>query len=399
MKVLLITHQLIDDRNEGYWCNFALYGTIENMSVIGEMYILGNKYFKTAAQPITEHLSFIKPGHVGFLLPTSKNIRQYLKNRRINRKTIEQMVRGKDLIIGYAPSGAAEYAQKIAQRHGIPYMSFLVGSPWDVLIHHRRLLAKIMAPISLFTTRRMLKNSDYAHYVTRQYLQEKYPTKGKSLGCSDINLGKIDMEAFHRRMEKRKSKTAQSEIRLMTVGSIDAGYKGQEYVMKAMVKLKEKGDHRYHYYLIGGQKGERLRRIAKELGIEEQVHFLGVKTINEVFSYLDDCDIYLQPSLTEGLPRSVIEAMSRAMPCIGFQTGGIPELLETKYIVKQKDVEGIIRSLHSLDDEEEYKRAAERNFKEALTYDHEILQKQIRDFFIEIKKDIENKQHKANELD
>ena len=386
MKVLLITHQLIDVRNDGFWCNYALYGTIENMSVIGEMYVLGNKYSKTASQPITEHLNFVRPGHVRFLLPTNKNIGQYFKNRQFNHKLIRQMVKGKDLVIGYSPSGASSYAQKISQKLGIPFISFLIGDPWEILIHHRRLLAKIVAPFSWFRTRRMLKNSNYVHYVTHHYLQEKYPTKGKSLGCSDINLGRLDMEAFHRRMENRKGNTEQSEIRLVTVGSIDAGFKGQEFVMKAITKLKEKGDKRYHYYLIGGQKGERLHRIARKLNIDNQVHFLGVKTINDVYSWLDDCDIYLQPSLTEGLPRSVVEAMSRAMPCIGFHTGGIPELLEPQYVVKQKDVDGIVSKLRLLENENEYRRAAERNFEEAQKYDHEILQKQIRNFFIKIKK-------------
>lgn len=391
MKILLITNQLVDIRNDTCWCNYALFGTIKNMSVLGEMYVLANKFNNNSAQPITEYLDFIQPSHVKFLLPTTKNIYQFFKNRRTNRKIIEQMVMGKDLIIGYAPSGSAEYAQKISQKNGIPFMSFLVGDPWDVLIHHRRLLAKIKAPLSWYSTREMLKNSDYAHYVTHHYLQEKYPTKGKSLGCSDINLGVFDIYAFNRRMERLEKKTAESEIRLITVGSIDAGYKGQEYVMKAMAKLKDDGEDRYHYYLIGGQKGDRLHHISKELNIEKHVHFLGVKKIDEVFSWLDNCDIYLQPSLTEGLPRSVIEAMSRAMPCIGFQTGGIPELLEPKYIVRKKNVKGIINALRYLEDETEYRRASKRNFKEAQTYDHDILQKQIRNFFYAIKKELEAK--------
>ena len=387
MKILLVTNQFIDVRDDGCWCNFALYGTIDNMRVLGDIYVLGGKITKgvNIAQPITERLNFIPPSHVGHLLPTKKNIKQFFINRRANKKTIEQMVHGKDLVIGYAPSGSAEYAQKIAHKLGIPFMSFLVGSPWDVLIHHRRFLARVMAPFNLISTRKMLRDSEYAHYVTHQYLQRMYPTNGKALGCSDINLGEFDKEALQRRLEKRKEIDNLSDIKLVTVGSIDAGYKGQEYVMRAMAKLRDEGDNRYHYYLIGGHKGTRLRQIAKELDIEKRVHFLGMQPITEVFAWLDKCDIYLQPSLTEGMPRSVIEAMSRALPCVGFETGGIPELLEPQYIVKQKDVDGIVDALNALCNENEYQRVAERNFKEAQTYDHSLLKKQIRDFFETIK--------------
>ena len=58
-----------------------------------------------------------------------------------------------------------------------------------------------------------------------------------------------------------------------------------------------------------------------------------------MFELLDECDIYLQPSLQEGLPRSVIEAMSRGCACIGAATAGIPELLESEYVVKRKSVQ------------------------------------------------------------
>lgn len=393
MKVLLVTSQKIGIQDGACWCNFALYGTLENMSVIGEMHLLCYKAtsFHNTAQPITERIGFLSPNNVDYFLPISKDISTYLTNQRLNKKKVEQAVEGKDLVIGYAPFENAAYAQKVAEKKGIPFLSFLVGCPWNVLIHHHRLLVKMMAPKSWLFTRRMLKNSNYVHYVTRFYLQDKYPTKGKSLGCSDINLCDFDLEAFNHRMKNRQEKTPSSEIKLITVGSLDAGYKGQEYVIRAMAQLKRKGDNRYHYYLIGTGKGERLHKIAQQLNIEDQVHFLGRKTIDEVFSWLDECDIYLQPSLTEGLPRSVVEAMSRALPCIGFHTGGIPELLEPQYVVKQKDVDGIVSKLRLLENENEYKRVAEQNYKEAQNYDHEKLQKQIRDFFYEIKKEIEAK--------
>ena len=91
---------------------------------------------------------------------------------------------------------------------------------------------------------------------------------------------------------------------------MDVRYKGHEFVIRAIARLKSLGDLHYRYWLIGGGKGDYLRTLCKRLGVEDQVIFLGLKTSKEVMKILKDADIYLQPSLQEGLPRSVVEAMS-----------------------------------------------------------------------------------------
>ena len=50
----------------------------------------------------------------------------------------------------------------------------------------------------------------------------------------------------------------------------------------------------------------------------------------------NDVNIYIQPSLQEGLPRSVIEAMSFGIPCLGSSIAGIPELLESNCLFSTK---------------------------------------------------------------
>ena len=81
MKILLVTYQHIDVHEGKCWCNFALHGTLDNISVLGDLYVIGGRPPKNrkTAQPITEHIDFLKPDHVSFLLPISKSIRQYIK--------------------------------------------------------------------------------------------------------------------------------------------------------------------------------------------------------------------------------------------------------------------------------------------------------------------------------
>lgn len=396
MKILLVTNQYIDIRQDGCYCNFALLGTLENMSVLGDLYIIAGKQLpdKPAAQPLNRRMDFITVDRVKHLRPMNRSISSYFKNKKYNRQLLEKYIPEMDLVIGYVPSVNADVAQKIACRHHIPFLSFVVGCPWDSLHNHHRLLARFMAPVSWYTTRQTVKKSDYVHYVTKEFLQRRYPTHGKSLGCSDTNLGTPNSEALKERLQKIEAKRPDGIIKLVTTANIDVRYKGQEYVIKAIAQLKKQGDIRYHYYLVGVGKGEYLRNLSRTLNVEDQIRFEGRKTPEEVMRILANSDIYLQPSLQEGLPRAVVEAMSVALPCIGFDTGGMAELLQPEFVVKQKSVEGLICCLKSLQDIQKYKETAEYNFRKAGEYEHSKLVAQIRSFFAEVRKEIETENRK-----
>ena len=93
-----------------------------------------------------------------------------------------------------------------------------------------------------------------------------------------------------------------------------------------------------------------------------------------MFPWLDEMDLYIQPSLQEGLPRAVMEAMSRGLPALGARTGGIPELLGEEDIFPRKGVDAIARMLPAITPEE-MERMAARNFERAKDYQKETLDK------------------------
>jgi glycosyltransferase involved in cell wall biosynthesis len=391
MKVLLVTDQYIDIRPDGCYCNFALLGTLRNISILGELYIMAAKLSpnKKAAQPLNQKIEFINADRVRHFKPLTSSIKEYFLNNSYNKKILNELIPQMDLVIGYAPGHNLYEALKIAKSNNIPFMTFLVACPWDGMHNHQRFIVRLLAPLYFLETRAIDKNSDYVHYVTKSFLQKRYPTNGISLGCSDTNLGKPNPIALSKRLDKISSKTQTDEVKIVTVAHTDVRYKGQEYVIKAIAQLINEGKFQYQYYLVGAGEGTYLKNITKQLKVERNVHFLGRKTPEEVISILTDSDIYIQPSLQEGLPRAVVEAMSTALPCIGFNTGGIPELLEPEYIVKLKDVDGIVQRIKILEDVEKYKSVATRNFNAAKEYEHSKLSSRIRQFFGEIKKDID----------
>ncbi|MFR9276345.1 glycosyltransferase [Finegoldia magna] len=87
--------------------------------------------------------------------------------------------------------------------------------------------------------------------------------------------------------------------------------------------------------LQGGGNQDYLLSIAKTYHVEDRVIFWGRLSPEKVQEWMDKVDIYIQPSLQEGLPRSVIEAMSRGCLVLGARTG-IPELLDPRFVVKRR---------------------------------------------------------------
>jgi len=284
-----------------------------------------------------------------------------------------------DYIISRMPSFLGLKAIILARKLNKPCLIELVACPWDSLWNHS-LIGKLVAPFMTMATKIITKNASHVLYVTNEFLQRRYPTNGKSINCSDVVLTEFDNNVLKNRLQKI-SKT-NSKLIIGTIAAVDVRYKGQQYIIKALGKLKKQGITNFEYQLVGGGDPTYLKSVAKKFNVIEQVKFLGPKPHEKIFEWLDTIDIYVQPSRAEGLPRSLIEAMSRGLPAFGANTGEIPELLESKYIFtnSRNNIDEICKILLSFN-KEIMKIQAERNFHEAKKYNKTSTEKKRLAFF------------------
>mgnify|MGYP001182215236 FL=1 len=302
------------------------------------------------------------------------------KKARI-KATISEQVRKSDYIIARLPSYNGSLAVKYAQKFNKPYLIELVGCPWDSLWNYGY-KGKLLAPLVYFKTKKLVREASYVLYVTERFLQQRYPTKGKFVNCSNVSVTEFSEIVLKKRVSKITN--ISNKIILGTAAAVDVKYKGQQYIIKALGKLKEKGIVNYEYQLIGDGDTSYLRKVAQKYNVEDQVKFLGSLPHKKVFDWLDSIDIYVQPSRQEGLPRALVEAMSRGLPAFGAKTGGIPELLDSKFIFSnsKKNIDEICEIL-LLFDKSTMLEQAKRNFNKAKSYDKKIIDERRRAFFQE----------------
>lgn len=294
------------------------------------------------------------------------------------KEMIENEVRNSNGVIARLHSRIGEIAIKYAKKYGIPYLVESVGCPWDAFWNYS-LKGKVVAPIMWLTTKRVIRNAPYAVYVTKEFLEKRYPCNGKWIDCSDVELLDSDSKVLERRLNKIKhsSKT----LILGTLAQVDVKYKGQEYVIKALSILKNKGII-FKYRLAGSGDPTRLKNIAQKYNVSGLVEFCGVLQHSEVFNWLDDIDIYIQPSKQEGLPRAMIEAISRACPACGSTAGGISELIDKQYVFRKGSVNAICSILEKIIVDNLIEQA-NRNYETSKKYKKDYLDRKRSSFYKE----------------
>lgn len=334
---------------------------------------------------------FVRPDGVTITFVEKENtVKKRFLDRSANRKKVYELVEKADIVIGHIPDTVASMALLMAYKLRKPCLAVVVGCVWDALWNYGW-KGKFMAPIEFFYMRKTLQKVPYAMYVTERFLQHRYPCSGETLACSDVELLPLDETVLSNRLDRINLESQNKTLKIVTTATIDVPFKNQEDVIMAMSVLKKSGiGMDIHYYLIGPGDKTRLALVAQHYGLENNVHFLGSKSHDEVFTILDSADLYIQPSKLEGLPRALVEAMSRALPAFGTKVGGIPELLTTDCLYSPGNIKELAYLISSFT-KERMRQSAVRNFNRAKDFQKTILDKRRSDFLEHVKQIAERK--------
>jgi glycosyltransferase involved in cell wall biosynthesis len=276
-----------------------------------------------------------------------------------------------DAVVGRIPSQLGWLSCRSAQKMGKPYMVELIGNPLEGLpaigrgIHY-----KAIAHWQARRARQLVRDATAVSYVSRLKLPKLYPVNN---GTPWDSISSIRLDP--REITCPRSFTKSPErIRLILVASL-LPYKRHEDLIRAF-KLARARSMEGELHLAGdGALRNRLKELSKHLQIEKEVYFHGHIAERKILvELLDSCDLFVMTSATEGLPRVVLEAMSRGLPAIGTRAGGIEELIRETELFEVGDVESLAELLLSLSrDPERLSEMSRYSVRTASNYSSEHL--------------------------
>jgi len=295
-------------------------------------------------------------------------------------KIMYKEIKKADVVIVYGLNGYL--AQFIALRLRKTVIAYIGGDSKEALLISRNVKKQLLAPILAGLDKWKCSTADYVHYCA-EFLFKRYPTRKEKLFCSGANIF-ID-EAC---LEKRLNRTINQPLVLGLIGYVYNYIKGIDIAIRAVALLNNDVD--IELQIVGRGDTLFLEDLAKSLGVQKKIKFLGTKQMGEeMYLWLDNIDIYLQPSRSEGLPRATVEAMSRGCPVIASNVGALPELIDSEFIIRRGNHQKLAEKILKLsNDHSEMQRQSVLNFERAKDFKPEIREKKYDKFYGNIKRKV-----------
>lgn len=392
MKKIIFVHDHFFKYKEGdYYSGGGLPAAIwqRYLSVFPSLTVVGRDGGELGKNQTGYTLSSA-PGVSFQLLPNVSNFKGLLVGNPLVREACKKLVSESDGIIARLPSRLGQIFIKEAVRQNRPYAVEVVGCAWGGLWDYGNWKAKLIAPFTALTTKRMIYRAPFALYVTQNFLQRRYPCKGITTFCSNVDIPPVSNDVLGLRIESIECEKASLVFGL--IGNYSSKYKGIDVAIQALALASTRLPE-WELQVLGAGDSSYYREVSEKLGVSERVSFIGPKASGQaVYEWLDNVDIYLQPSFQEGLPRALIEAMSRGCPALATSIAGIPELLDPTEMIEVGAYHALSEKIVCLaSDKKSMSSQARRNFEKARNYYRPVLSERRTKFYLLFSKLLDTK--------
>jgi glycosyltransferase involved in cell wall biosynthesis len=309
-----------------------------------------------------------------------------VSNFRSNYRRVRRAICDSDVVIMRLPSMVSVLAFPICLFLGKEYLVEVVGDAKSSIYFSSKTIIGRYVLSNLFRlyTRLVVFAAKGAIYVTRSELQKLYPNRGVTAFASNVEIECAEKSILQNRLNRIQMCDA-NVIQIGIIASYKNPYKGIEILLKSVSMLRAQYNIEVSVRLLGSGDSEFLADVVSRNNAGGWFNHEGVLPSERIPGWLDSIDIYCQPSLTEGLPRALIEAMSRACPCVGSRVGGIPELLAQFAMVDPGDCLQLTDKLHQfISSKYILVREANANFVTARDYNPDVLDARRNDYFFRV---------------
>lgn len=316
-------------------------------------------------------------------LPFFQGPVEYARNYFKVGKHLKEAMQGCDCAILRLPFTVSERLGKKLIKKRMPYAVEVVFDAEDGWRNSTSYIEKMLWLKIDKNMRFLSNNADGVSCVTEFYLQKHYFSKKPNSFTSHYSSLSLD-KSFYSSPRQYPSKEVLTIAHVANQVEYN-GRKGHIEIIKALAELKKQGiivNVRFageDYF--GGC--DRLNDLASSLGVKEQVCFLGYLQRSQLSSFLDEADLYVMPTKAEGLPRVIIEAMAKGLPCVTTNVSGNSELVESRFLYDDYHdyikLAELIKEIVS--NKDIYEATSTHNFETSLGYEASVLQERRDEFY------------------
>lgn len=329
-------------------------------------------------------------------IPYFRGPAQFLRVARQAQQIAQAAVQPTDAVILRIGSLVANLIEPTLVRTKHPFGVEVVGDPYDVFAP-----GAIQHPLRPFfrwwfvrAQKRQCQRAVGAAYVTKVALQKRYPCL-TSWAISDVELrssrayqkvethySSVELDRCDYSEHSRTFATGIKPLGLIFVGTLEQLYKSPDILIQAFAENVHSGLDLELVIVGDGQYRTSLENLAVKLGVRDRVIFAGMLPRTSVMEQLDRAHLFVLPSRQEGLPRAMLEAMARALPCIGSTVGGIPELLPPEDMVPPNDVYALACKIKEVvSNPQRMTEMSSRNLRVAREYEASVLRARRIEFY------------------
>ncbi|MDD5773362.1 MAG: glycosyltransferase [bacterium] len=284
---------------------------------------------------------------------------QIIKVAKIVMKDINKW----DMIYLFIPGYPSAVVSVINTVFHKPYFVY-VAFDWcnkdmmELMFRWKGIVKKIIFPVyyraNVWFEKKIISNAIFV-LTAGSLLYNRYIERGKNVAETIPRLNWTQIKLF-----KRNDTCRNLPLIFLFVGSLSK-YKGAKYLIEACSLLKSRGisDIKIRIVGTGDQKFE-LEELVDKFGIKDKIEFLGhISNGPELYKMYREADIFIFPTLGEGFPRVLYEAMSQSIPIVTTNVSGIPYKMkheENALLVLPRDAEAIADAVERLVNDGELRR-------------------------------------------
>ena len=322
-------------------------------------------------------------------LPAYRGPIEYAKKYFSILKCVKRYCREYDCAIFRLPAATSNIFARIYAKMKKPFAVEIVVDPWENFSPRasgNKLMLWIVRRNWTNIVRTMCAKADGASYVTQNYLQKRYPPKAilkPRSGAFTAAYSSVEL-ADNAFAKPRIWESEQKNFCIAHVSNAFTGYeKGHLTLMRAVKLVRDQGYEVSVRFVGDGPLRKEFEQYAKKMGIADVVEFTGrLANGEEVRKVISSSDLFVLPTLAEGLPRALLEAMAEGMPCLSSPTCGVPEVLGKEFLFDFEDENGFAQGVISfVSSPEKMSLESKRNLETVKQFASSLLNERRRSFY------------------